>query len=380
MLVHGGLGEGCGHLDLAGAGPPVLALAGPAFGPGRRHRYPGAVDGHVQLAGQRPGGQRQHRAGSDRGCLGFDHRGSGVAVGLGAAARALAGQADPGQLADQAGASSERNCRGGPGSHLAQPRRHGFPGNAQLRIAGREPVTAGRAVIPRPRDGDRAQHRVRVLVPVAGEHGQVPGAAVKPGPGIAGVGGQQVLQHRCAQPQQARADRPLSGLQPGAAGHRSGRRAGQPGYLCGGLRREPRGERLAEEPPFCPCGPGATSPGAGNGGRASQIASLTCSICPVSNLNRSHCADSCWAFSRSGPGRGCVVTVLPPAHRVQFHCGPWPCTPGCAHRQFGLPHLRNTALKRPAPEIADPGQVGIQPRPLCLQRRQIRVVRHEASL
>ena len=59
-----------------------------------------------------------------------------------------------------------------------------------------------------------------------------------------------------------------------------------------------------------------------NGGRASQIASFTSAICPVSDRNRSHSATSRSAFSSSGPRRRCTVTVLPPAHLVRLYCGP----------------------------------------------------------
>ena len=60
----------------------------------------------------------------------------------------------------------------------------------------------------------------------------------------------------------------------------------------------------------------------GNAGRASQIASFTSAICPVSDLNRSHSATSRSTFTSSGPGRRCTVTVLPPAHFVRLYCGP----------------------------------------------------------
>ena len=48
-LVEGGLGEQAGEFDLAGAGPPVGALGGPAGDRGGHHRHAGAVDGDVEL-------------------------------------------------------------------------------------------------------------------------------------------------------------------------------------------------------------------------------------------------------------------------------------------------------------------------------------------
>jgi hypothetical protein len=123
LLIGAGLGEAAAQLDLAGAGPAVLALAGTAFGLGRDHRHAGPVDRDVQDAGQRPG--RRHRdqgARGDRGGAGLDDAGGGLAAGFGAAPGPLAGQGDPGQLAHQGGGLGERHRRGGPGGHLPQPR------------------------------------------------------------------------------------------------------------------------------------------------------------------------------------------------------------------------------------------------------------------
>jgi hypothetical protein len=69
---------------------------------------------------------------------------------------------------------------------------------------------------------------------------------------VAGVGGQQRLQHLPAQLQHRRADRPLGRLQAGPAGQRRGHRCGERGYLGGGLRREPRRELVAEPPYLYP--------------------------------------------------------------------------------------------------------------------------------
>ena len=51
-LVEPGLGEQGGEFDLAGAGPPVVGLAGAAVGRGGHHRHAGAVDGDVEHVGQ----------------------------------------------------------------------------------------------------------------------------------------------------------------------------------------------------------------------------------------------------------------------------------------------------------------------------------------
>ena len=70
LLVEAGLGEQAGEFDLAGAGPAVGALAGPAGDRGRHHGHAGAVDGDVELvrrlvlAAVAGRGQHGHRAGA----------------------------------------------------------------------------------------------------------------------------------------------------------------------------------------------------------------------------------------------------------------------------------------------------------------------------
>jgi hypothetical protein len=72
LVVHPGLGEYAGELDLAGTGPAVLALAGAAGGLRCCHRHAGAVDRDVQLVRQRRGRERDQRARCDRGGPGLD--------------------------------------------------------------------------------------------------------------------------------------------------------------------------------------------------------------------------------------------------------------------------------------------------------------------
>jgi hypothetical protein len=103
--------------------------------------------------------------------------------------------------------------------------------------------------------------------------------AIGPRAAVAGVGGQQRLQQRAAQPGQPGPQRQLCPLNARPGGQRPGRCPRQPLYLGGRLRRE-----LLAEPFFCPSGSGAR-PAAAGAGRASQIASLTSAICPVSSAN-----------------------------------------------------------------------------------------------
>ena len=100
---------------------------------------------------------------------------------------------------------------------------------AELGVPRREAVPAARAVIPGPRQGDRAEHRVDDLVPVGDEHGLVPPAARDARSPVPAVGGQQLLQHAPAQPQQPGPEHRLRRLHPGiAAAQDPGRLGGQP--------------------------------------------------------------------------------------------------------------------------------------------------------
>ncbi|HUZ22870.1 MAG TPA: hypothetical protein VMV07_03800 [Streptosporangiaceae bacterium] len=111
----------------------------------------------------------------------------------------------------------------------SQARRHALPCDAELGVARREAAPAGRAVIPGPRQGDRAEHRVDDLVPAGDEFRLVPPPARHPRAAVAAVGGQQLLQHAPAQPRQPGPDHRLRCLHPGIAAARDpGRLGGQP--------------------------------------------------------------------------------------------------------------------------------------------------------
>ena len=288
VLVHGGLGEHAGELDLAGAGPPVGGLAGPAGGLGAHHGYPGAVDRDVQLVRQGCRRQRNQGAGQDRPGLRLDHRGGCRAAGFGGPLDPLGGQLDAGQLGQQTGRSGERLRGAGPGHHLGQPRRQRGTGDAEFLIFGGHAVAAAGAVVVGAAHLDRAEHGADGLGPVADELRLVPGVAIDPLAAMPGIQAQQALQQRAAQPGHRGADRQLHRLQPlGTGSHRAGgQRAGgerrQPLYLGGELRLD-----LRAEPPFsAPVPAGGPCPAAGSAGRASQIASLTSTICSDSAVNR----------------------------------------------------------------------------------------------
>ena len=136
------------------------------------------------------------------------------------------------------------------------------------------------AVIPGAADTHRAQYRVHGPAPVGHKSRLVPGPAVHGRAAVPGISGQQAFQQAAAKLGQPGAKRQLHRLQAAAPGQVSRGRRRQPPYLGGRLRRE----RLAE-PPFCPSACRSRPPAAGAAGRASQIASLTSTICSESAAN-----------------------------------------------------------------------------------------------
>ena len=283
VLVDVVLGEEHGELDLAGAGPAVLALALAACCFPRGHGDAGAVDRaveHVRARGRRH--RDQLPAGDGRGPL-ADRGGLRGAAGLGGPLHPLDGQLHAGQVFQQPGGSRERPGSRGRVVHRGQPWGQGGAGQAELGIAGREPVLARPAVVPGAAERDRAEHRIERLAPVISEFRLMPLAAGQPRAAVAGVGGQQLPQHAAAELQQPGAEHLLGGPQPALAAQRPGGFGGQPSYLGGRLRRE-----SGIEPPFSPPEGGAPSPRALAGaaaGRASQIASFTCTICSLTATN-----------------------------------------------------------------------------------------------
>ncbi|VBA45418.1 hypothetical protein LAUMK13_05462 [Mycobacterium innocens] len=128
---------------------------------------------------------------------------------------------------------------------------------------------------------DPAQHGVEVLVAVADEHRVMSLPAVDPRPAVPGVGGQQLLQQRGAKLGHRGADRQLHRGQARARAQCVGGDRGQPVYLGGDLRRD-----LLAEPLFSSPVAAGGAEAAGFGGRASQIASLTSTICSLTAAKR----------------------------------------------------------------------------------------------
>src|SRR5262249_45611066 len=146
--------------------------------------------------------------------------------------------------------------------------------------SGGHAVPAGRAVVPGAAQPHRAHHRVDGLGPAGDEPGLVAVPAACARAAMPGIHSQQVFQQAAAQLQHRGADHQLHRLQALAGCQRAGRLDGQGRYLGGDLRRE----RLAE-PPLSPAGPAGEPPAADVTGLASQIASLTSTICSQSAVN-----------------------------------------------------------------------------------------------
>ena len=130
---------------------------------------------------------------------------------------------------------------------------------------------------------DTPQHGVDVLVAVTDELRLMPGPAVDPRPAMSGVGGQQLPQQRGTKLGHRGADRQLHRAQSRTRrAQRVDCERRQPLYLRGDLRRD-----LLVEPPFSsPVVAAGGAVAAGFGGRASQIASLTATICSLTAAKR----------------------------------------------------------------------------------------------
>ena len=271
VVVDAGLGEQGGEFDLAGAGAPVGRLAGAPGDRGAHHRHAGAVDGDVELVRRGAAvsgcGQHAHRAARDGVRLGGQACRGGGAVGLGGTFDPLGGQPDSGQVGEQVGGGGERFGGGGARGDAAQSRRQRRAGDAELVVAGRDPVFTLGAVVPGAVHGDAARHGVEVCVSVSDEFGVMPLAAVDSRAAVPGVGGQQLAQQRGAQLGHRGADRQLHRLQARAGPQRGGSQRSEPVYLSGELRRDLR----AEPPSSSPVGAAGGAVAAGLGGRASQI-------------------------------------------------------------------------------------------------------------
>ena len=227
------------------------------------------------------GGRGIDLAGADRVGLGADSRAGRRAIGFGGALDPLGGQADTGELGEQAAGLGERHCGRRPGHHRPQAGRHRGPRHGEFTIPGSHAVAAGAALIPGPAHRDGPQHGVDGLGPVGDELRLVPGAAVCPRAAVAGVGGQQLLQQTSTQPGHRGADGQFGRIQALPASPQRGRRSrGQALYRGGGLRRERRAE-----PPLSPDGSSGGSWPAATTGLASQIASDTSTICSLTARN-----------------------------------------------------------------------------------------------
>ena len=114
---------------------------------------------------------------------------------------ALGRELQAGQLGKIPAALREGLRAAHPGHHRPQPRGERGAADAQLRVPRRQAVTARRAVVPGAPQGDRSQHRVDALGPVADELGPVPRPALDARAALARVERQQVFEERPTQAQ-----------------------------------------------------------------------------------------------------------------------------------------------------------------------------------
>ena len=187
----------------------------------------------------------------------------------------------------------------------ARPGRHGLPGDAELGVARGEAVPAGRAVIPGPGEGDRAEHRVDDLLPVGGEHGLVAagrtGRAGRGGPGRRPAPAPSMPPPSFSSPARitaSAASMPAS-PQPRALAASAASRPSSAALSCASAARSPLFPLPSREGSSSPASPGTA-------GRASQIASFTSVTCPTRSRNRSYPATSRRTLSSSGPGLRCT--------------------------------------------------------------------------
>ncbi|WP_245551401.1 hypothetical protein [Gordonia rhizosphera] len=114
----------------------------------------------------------------------------------------------------------------------------------------------------------------------------MPTATVDAGTAVPAVGTQQLFEQTRPDLGHRRPDRHLHPAQVGiGTAQRAGSQGGQPVYFGGDLRRDLFGD-LGGEPPFSACVAAGATGAAAPGGRASQIASLTSTICSDTCANR----------------------------------------------------------------------------------------------
>jgi hypothetical protein len=155
-------------------------------------------------------------------------------------------------------------------------------GDTELVVTRNDPAPARGAVVVGAPQLDRAQHGVDRAGPVADELGHMTCTAVDPWPTMARIGGQRPAQQRAPEPHHRGAHGQLHRRQvlPGGTQQAHGQRR-QPVYLRGEL-----GFDLPAEPPFSSPVAAGGAVAAGFGGRASQIASLTTTICSLTSAKR----------------------------------------------------------------------------------------------
>ncbi len=222
------------------------------------------------------------------------------------------------------------------------------------------------AVVPGPAEGDRADHGVDGLGPVAGKRCPVPGPAVRARAAVAGVGSRASLPVTRRRAWSSRCGSPA----PAPPGHHRPPPTVPPRRPAGLSRRPPPRRAAADRgAPFFAPGPSRARVPAAGTGLASQIASLTSTICWLSAVN-------CLVVRQLGAdlrhlGRRQLTGPRLAARRLR----PQPARPVA-----GMPGLRASAIRlaaaavgrvnAPGPQVPDRGQPRMQLCSLLLQLRQ----------
>ena len=172
-------------------------------------------------------------------------------------------------------------------------------------VPGGDAVPALRAGIPGPPQGDRPEHGVDDLLPVAGEHGLVAVPAVHPGTTVAGVGGQRLPEDGPGRASAAR-----RGAPPRPSAGRSRSPASWRPRLPGGLPRRTSPPRARPGAPFFPFRPG----GVLAAGAARRRPGLADRLVHLDDLPHRRRELACRAISRrtfsTSPAANCRPTVL----------------------------------------------------------------------
>ena len=344
---------------------PSAPLPSPPGGLLRGHRHAGAVDRGVQLVRQRERRQRHQFPGGDERCPVPDGGSRRGAAALGCSFDALDRQPHPSRTSSSRAAFANGPAAAASSFIARSPGDMDAPATPSPASRGANPCPQAAQWYPRA-ESDRPERRVDDLVPVGDELSGMPLAAWHPRTPVAGIRGQQLLQHAAARLQHPGADDGLRSLQPGATtAQRPGCLRCQAAYLGGLLPRE-----RIEEPPFSPSGTEGAASRRQRPGLADLLVHLRDPFADRRELRMP---------GDLPPHLGHLPGGQLPANGAASPGGPGPQEPRPVAR---MTRLRARAVRlparpvvlahRPAPEITNRAELRVQPFPLGLQLRERR--------